>query len=532
MDTARATPFDVEVVSSKTDGDQRTEQCYLSSKPTAGRAADRVFFTFSRVVKPGASSPVYLNLSAGGTIDEAAWLARHLDCAVVDIEWRRNELPKRSQWAGVNPANPWLVTPAVTDCFLYAVAMGFRRVLDYVAAQPEIDARHVGCGGGSFGGWFALLLAGVDHRISSVYDLYASGGRGERRGWHTLNVAAMPPDQRAAFLNSYDPCTFAANNQAASLMVLGTNDYSFWLDDALYHYDLLPGNKRLVLYPNFNHNAAAFGYAAPDDWVPWSATTLRDGPAFPTVEEPVPHGDAYTIRAAGPLPIGRAQLMWSAGAAGAPKWPARYWLTVEARRDGEGWTAVIPSPFASLRGLVYATVFDAAGRAVSSRLVARDGVDPAAGQALWRDGALWDVERGPGAWRVPGGGKRYGLSAAKVEAFEADGLKITPAPDGKFFLVTDSVGLSRPLADHHHGLRLVIDGQGQAGRLRLSLDREAGTADEASLVQEFAYGPATMTVDLPWSAFGAGLPAYDALRLEGTRTDGAALILRRIAFLD
>ena len=58
----------------------------------------------------------------------------------------------RSNWAGYPRANQ--PTPTLQDIsslrnnFLYRMISGTRRVMDYLAAQPEIDAANMGCGGG------------------------------------------------------------------------------------------------------------------------------------------------------------------------------------------------------------------------------------------------------------------------------------------------------------------------------------------------------------------------------------------------
>jgi len=537
MDVARQTPYDIEIISSKTDGDYKTDQFYISSAPVKGRAPDRLLVTFSRIVKPGVKSAAYLSLTAGDTPTAVRWLAGHLRCAAVDIEYRNASLPVRSKWAVQNNMNPWAVTPAVTDCFVYSFIMGCRRVIDYISEQPEIDKSHIGAGGGSFGGWYALLIAAVDTRVDSVCDTYACGSQGNRCGAHTLAVSALPPDQKALWIASFDPTTFAANNKATTLMIMGTDDYSFWLCDALHQYDILPGNKRLVLLPNYNHNMSAFDYKAPDLFGAWLVSMYGGDPQFPTITDPVAAKDMYTFQASGSVPIDHAILYWSPGEAGSKVWPARYWMPFDAQLEGGVWKATLPQPYAALSGLVYATVFDQKGRAASSRMVTRTGEDPATGKAGWKDGALWDIERGPGAWRIPGGGKRQFVGAFKAEAVGADGLKITTAADGKFAFLTDSVQLSSPVAKNHRGVRLIIDGNGQAGHLRVSLDQKAGSFDEVAFVHELDYPAGVATFDIPWADFQApgdepGPIPYDAMRFEGTRTGQTPLVLQSIAFLE
>jgi len=77
----------------------------------------------------------------------------------------------------------------------------------------------------------------------------------------------------------------------------------------------------------------------------------------------------------------------------------------------------------------------------------------------------------------------------------------------------------------------------QAGHLRVSLDRNAGSIDEISFVNELDYPAGVSTFDLPWSGFKnpentPGPAPFEALRFEGTRTGQTPLTLQSIAFMD
>jgi len=533
MNVERQTPYNVQIVDSKTDGDYKTDVFYLDSKPLPDVDADRVVCTFSRIVKPGVVSPVFINFG-GWTPADVHGAASGLHCAYFDIDLGRKDLAAPPKWA--TQASPYNVTPKVTDNMTFHLIMATRRVIDYLYEQPEIDKTRIGIVGSSFGAWYSLLTAGVDNRITSVCAITASGGQKEKHGWHSLPVAAMPPDQQQLWIESYDPMTYAKHNTSTTMMYESANDYSFWLNDTMRHYEALAGDKRLVLLPNNSHGFNAFGYSAPDALNSWAAATINGGPAYPTITKPIQHGADYTFDAAGPLPITSAKIYFSPG--DDPVWPAHYWMTFDASQTGAHWTASIPAPYAALCGNVYATAFDSKGRAVSTMLVPCTGFDPAAASApLWKGGALWDVETGISAWRIPGPGKRMLFSRAKAASAGPGALKVTPDKDGQFLMLTNSVVLSSSHAAKHAGIRLVIDGQGQAGKIRVSIDQKPCTIDEISYVREVEYSATASTIDIPWAQFAGpanatGPVPFQALRIEGSRDGGTPIVFNSIDFYD
>jgi len=224
MDTERKTPYNIRMVSSTTVGDYKTDRFYLTSQPFETGKPDQVLCTFSRNVKQGVVSPVYIDVGGGADAASVAQAPHYLHCAVMNIEWRATNLDVRSRWANTNNNNPWTIKPHVTDCFVFPYVQATRRVMDYLSEQPEIDKTRVGVGGASFGGWFALLIAGIDNRVTSVFDLWGCGGQKERHGWHNAVISKLPSDEQEAWLSHYDPNTFLPNIKASTMIMLGTNE--------------------------------------------------------------------------------------------------------------------------------------------------------------------------------------------------------------------------------------------------------------------------------------------------------------------
>lgn len=217
---------------------------------------------------------------------------------------------------------------------------------------------------------------------------------------------------------------------------------------------------------------------------------------------------------------------------------ARYWVALPGRAAGDHWTADLPPDHAELAGEAYVTVFDAAGRAVSGSPVARTGLDPqlTAGP-LWRDGCLWDTERGADAWRPlwPGGKPR-----TRIAANPDGGVDLAPEAAGTgFCALTNSVVLASGHAAQHAGVRLHVAGNGMGGEVRVALVRDSTSLDELEYAAVRELGPGSSVFEVRWDDFrttrrGATSPVwpFNGLVLEGERAGGTALTIRRVGFLD
>jgi len=544
MEIERQTPFNIEIVSSTTNGDYKTDQFYLSSQPFGSGEPDRVLCTFSRIVKPGVVSPAYIEISGNGdqTPASAEAAARQLNTAVLTVEWRAANAHVRSKWSQNHNTNVWGALPIPTDCFVYAIAMAARRVIDYLCDQHEIDPHRIAVGGTSFGGWFALLIAGIDSRVSCINVIWGAGGHQANHGGHASisNHPDSSKEERENWISHFDPLLYSRNIKAKTIIYTGTNDEGFWLGDVVTQYNAIPADKRLVLLPNFNHGRSAFGYAWPNIGKPWFGAIFNHDERYPSIGDPIPigTGSEYTFECSDTVPIARASLYWSFGN---QIWPARYWIEIPAHIDGSKWTADIPPHFDSLEGCVFASLIDKNGRALSSRYVVRAGKDArTAEECHWRGDAIWDVERGVGAWRIPAViFIKQSAMGTSLQQIGDTGLKITPdSTSHMFVLLTNSIALNNAEASKRKGLHLVIDGMGQAGELHVSLGRNTGgyksEIDYAKVVQ---YTIGVSTIDIPWSDFEGPASAttlfpIDDLRFEGARSDKSPFAIQSMSFYD
>lgn len=526
-----AQPLAVEVVCTNSRDGCKVEGVYINGY-TGPAGQDRVFFYYARPEKIAGKLPAYIELTGGSGPERSLWMAGVNQCAVLDVEWRGQGNRLRSKWFGLD-FNSMKGLTSLRDNQAFRLVTGIRRTIDFLEQRPEIDAAQIGCGGGSMGGYYTLLAAGVDARLKFGVDELGAGHLTDTDS--ALGQFELDPERKAIWLRAFDPYSYAARTKGKIFMNLSANDYFFWLGDAMIHYETLPAEKRLCLWPNFNHNDGAFGKTKelPKGWIDYCVGRT---PSYPQIGAVRRQGAVYVAKAS--PGVTSAELCWSPGAT--LDWPARYWAEVPATRIADSWQAEVPARYARLARYVFMTVRDADGRAVSSVPTLAEGDDPQADTGpLWKDDALWDIAAGISAWRPAGPNVHSGSAQTTIALNGREGITVVSTNDPKhaFTLVNNSFVLAAGHARSHTGLVFNVDGNGEPGELKVTLVRAFGTVKHQ---QEFSatipYGPTSALFKLAWPDFKGSPNAYcipfDSLRLDGLRPTGSAVSIRSIRFFD
>jgi cephalosporin-C deacetylase-like acetyl esterase len=524
-------PLAVEVVHVESKNGCKVEGVYINGyKGPAGQ--DRVFFYYARPEKAAGKFPAYIELTGGSGPERSLWMAGVNQCAVLDIEWRGQGNRFRSKWAGLD-FNSMKGLTSLRDNQAFRLVTGIRRTIDFLEQRPEIDAAQIGCGGGSMGGYYTLLAAGVDARVRFGMDELGAGHLADTDS--QLGQFELDPERKAIWLRAFDPYSYAARTKAKIFMNLSANDYFFWLGDAIIHYEALPAEKRLRIWPNFNHNDGAFGKTKelPKGWIDYCVGRAS---SFPQIDAVRRQGAVYEAKAS--PGVSSAVLCWSPGEK--LEWPARYWAEVPARQNADGWQAEVPARYARLARYAFMTVRDAEGRTVSSLPTLAEGDDPqAAAGPLWKDDALWDTAAGISAWRLPGPNVHSGSAQATVALDGKEGISVLSTNDPKhaFTLVNNSFVLAAGHARLHAGLAFDADGNSEPGELKVTLVRAFGTVrHQKEFSATIPYGPKSAVLKIAWPEFKGAASAqcipFESLRLDGLRPTGSAVSIRSIRFFD
>jgi len=518
------------------------EELFFSSESTPD-GPNRIFCAVARPEKAAGPVPVVLVFHGGGGHASGALAVatarRHPGMAAVAMDYNGQFRPgpegKVTRWKNVTRERRFNLVPDLTNWPMYHNVIAARRTIDLIEIQPWADKDRIGAVGISYGGWVALILAGVDERVKCVTTAVSASGAGFTAGRSAQQLRWEPAEQRRLWLDHYEPLAYAADTKAAVFFQLATNDLFFWLNGAAKNLAALPGNKGWVLRPNSNHGAG--GPTVPGAAAPaLMRHVLAGGPPLPRITDfqVSDNGLRYTWKVQGPRPIRRSVLNWSPGKAVSP---ARYWIELPATRDGDVWSANVPAELGKLTAETFVNAGDEDGIVVSSMLLSHGGLDPMTQPGpQWPGGQLWDTERGAAAWRTPAGW----LPKTAFEVSEDGGLQVGPDEGGReFILLTNSVILASGVASQHSGVRVEVNGNGQSGTLKITLLRDTNSLDEIRYTASREYGAGTTHLNIRWDEFkpsrktSGGTPwPFDGLLVEGERAGGVPLTLKVIAFLD
>lgn len=529
-------PLAVETVYSELKNGYRVEGIYFNGYgDTNGQ--DRVFCCYARPEKIAIPIPAFIVLTGGSDPEGTLWLARGFKCAVMGLEWRSTKDKFRSKWAAGQLGSMQEMTSLKSN-LAFRLIRGIRRAIDFLSSQPGIDRQRIGCGGGSMGGYFTLLAAGVDDRVSFGMDELGAGHLDDSDS--RLGQIDPDPQRKQIWLAAFDPHRYLARTKARLLMNLSANDYFFWLGDGVEDYQQLAGEKRLSISPNFNHNDGAFSAKknSPFDWVKYCVGLE---PSFPQIAAVKHAGMSHTLIPAEGTVVKAVTLYWSPG--DRIPWPARYWAAVPARQNGDRWQAEIPARYAGVAGMTFMNLTDNKSRVVSSlphvlspaSALQKPGV-------LWDGEQLWDTAAGAAAWRLVGPNVHRGVDGTVVKSVETNGLSVCPgktAVGGRFALVSNSFVLAGACARQHRGLRLEVDGNGQPGELSVILVKNFGTVQgQKEYPFKLRYGAKNQEFRIAWAQFGDSLLAgndplpFESIRFDGSRPDQSELTIRVTGFQD
>ena len=153
--------------------------------------------------------------------------------------------------------------------FFYSTYVGINHVIDYVAAMPEWDRKHMVIDGSSQGGGSALILSGLNKNITAlaanVPALCDHGGvkTGRSSGWPRLDRQKNAD----AFAPYFDAANFARFIKVPALVSCGFIDTTCSPSSVYAAYNQLKGDKQMVHVPLEGHTVSKAYTAIRNDFV-------------------------------------------------------------------------------------------------------------------------------------------------------------------------------------------------------------------------------------------------------------------------
>ena len=153
--------------------------------------------------------------------------------------------------------------------FFRSVYVGINHVINFVAAMPEWDRKHMVIDGSSQGGGSALILSGLNKNITAlaanVPALCDHGGSktGRSSGWPRLDRQ----NNADAFAPYFDAANFARFIKVPALVSCGFIDTTCSPSSVYAAYNQLKGDKQMVHVPLEGHTVSKAYVAIRNDFV-------------------------------------------------------------------------------------------------------------------------------------------------------------------------------------------------------------------------------------------------------------------------
>jgi cephalosporin-C deacetylase len=157
------------------------------------------------------------------------------------------------------------------------VYLGCLRGNDFLVEHSKWDGQNLGVTGGSQGGALAIVVAGLDPRVTAVAAYYPALAdltgylKNRAGGWPHMFRSADPGSHRSEdkiqTSKYYDVVNFARKVKAPGLYVWGFNDEVCPPTSMYAAYNVIPGPKSLLLALETGHNIVPEETAISDQWL-------------------------------------------------------------------------------------------------------------------------------------------------------------------------------------------------------------------------------------------------------------------------
>jgi dienelactone hydrolase len=197
---------------------------------------------------------------------------------------------QRHPWAG--PARDGIYGDSgapLADQWMYHAVADVVLAHSWLRSLPEVDARHIGLMGISWGGIVASTVPGIDTRFAFVIPTYGCGALSE-----VDNQYSQALENNAVYREVWDPTLWLLRARMPILWLTWLRDAHFPIDAQQTTYRAAAGPRLVAVLPEMGHSHPA-GWKPPDSYVfarsivdagtPWARQTgqvLADGSA--TVE--------------------------------------------------------------------------------------------------------------------------------------------------------------------------------------------------------------------------------------------------------
>jgi dienelactone hydrolase len=148
----------------------------------------------------------------------------------------------------------------LSEQWMYHAVSAVIRAKKYLQSKEEVDAKHIGLMGISWGGVIVSTAIGFDQDFNFAIPVYGSGFLSQMANQYGLAL-----DNNLSYLNEWEPGLRIERFNKPSLWLTWRNDVHFSLDGQAKTYELLPEKYTLSIKPEMGHSHKA-GWEQPESY--------------------------------------------------------------------------------------------------------------------------------------------------------------------------------------------------------------------------------------------------------------------------
>ena len=345
------------------DADGLVQKVYYEGEPFLGKPT-RVFAYYGRPAEGDGPFPAVLLVHGGGgrAFDAWArhWAARGYVALAMDLAGcgPAGRLPD----GGPNQGHPAKFSDHIDgnlkDMWTYHAVAAIIRGHTLLAARPEVDADRIAMTGISWGGYLTCIVAGLDDRLKAAVPVYGCGFLHENSCWTAGSLAQLTDEQRASWVEHFDPSQYLPGARRPMLWVNGTNDFAYPLDSYKKSYRAAPGPNALAITIRRRHGHI-WTFPEVDAFI--DSILKKDVKPLAKIGEMISDEAGVVLASVeSEVPIKSAELIYTTDEG---VWQKRNWVSMPATICERTVTAKLPTPRPTV---YYINVTDERGLTVST----------------------------------------------------------------------------------------------------------------------------------------------------------------------
>lgn len=313
------------------------QTAYYEGEPLMGKPT-RVFGYYARPEAVRGKIPAVVLVHGGGGTAfpqwARLWAARGYAALAMDLAGKG---PERMPLPDGGPDQSddikfRRLKDGVKNCWSYHAVAAVIRGASALRAMKEVDANRMAITGISWGGYLTSIVMSLDDRFKAAVPVYGCGYLHENSAWVPI-LNQLPADERAQWIQNFDPSSYLARCKVPALWMNGTNDFAYPLDSYQKCYRLPKSPRTLCVTVKMPHGHEA-GWARPE--IHWfiDSQLNKEGETKPltTIQGAVSLGDRMKVAYDSDVAMRKAEIHWTTDLD--KPWQQREWKTAPGRIVG------------------------------------------------------------------------------------------------------------------------------------------------------------------------------------------------------